>query len=571
MALTTRSRRSYAAAAERYAASVAAGKRVAGSAEVAAVRRFLADLERRRSPWVWDRQRVEMVCRAIEAFPHVSGAWAARGERLVLSPWQVFLVANLFGWIERRSGLRRYRQAYISVARKNGKTTLAAALMLYMLGLDGEAGAEVYSAATTREQASICWRIARQMAMRCPEYRLATGVRCGAYVLQSDTLNARCQALSSDAHTLDGLSVHCAILDELHAHKTRDVYDVIMTATGARLQPMIIGISTAGSDRAGICWELDRYAIDVLGEKIRDDRFFAMIFRPDGEDFQDRVAWQKANPNLGVSIFEADIARKAQLAAVSPSNLAAFRVKHLNEWVATHSAWMDMHAWDSCASAVDWEEFRGKPAIMAMDLASKRDVCVLALLFKRDGKYYVKEHYFLPESALQHGVNATAYRGWYERGLITVTPGNVTDFGVVEQVAKSLAETYDVRVVVYDPYQATQLVTELEQYGLYCVELGATVKNFSEPMKQLEALVLSGQLVHDGDPVLAWMASNVVAHRDAKDNIFPRKEHHDAKIDGIVALIMALAWDARDPDWDAPARGGYAEIDPEEAISRWVS
>jgi phage terminase large subunit-like protein len=554
------------ARADRYAELVAEELIPAAMVTRLAAQRYLAERAARRSPWRLDHERAALVCRFCEALPHVKGGWALDGQLLRLEDWQVWALVQLFGWTDRR-GLRRYRTAYMSVARKNGKTTLLAALMLYMLALDGEPGAEIYSAATTRDQASISWGIARQMARRSPGYRRLTGCRVGAYHLELPD-GSRCQALSADAHTLDGLSVHFAAIDELHAHRTRDVWDVIVTATGARRQPLILATTTAGARRDGICWEIDSYSRQTLAGSVDGDRHLGIIYELDeGDAWDDEAAWPKANPNLGVSVSLEDLRHKAVLARASQTALLAFQQKHCNRWVTGDSSWMPMDAWDRCRIDITPAELEGEPCILAMDLASRRDMCALVLLFRRSDRYIVIGRYYVPETQLASGPHARLYQAWHRDGRLIATEGDITDYQEIERDIQELARRYPVRQIVYDPYQATMLATRLTQAGYPLTEIGATVKNFSEPMKRLEELVLRRELAHDGDPVLRWMAANVVVKQDMKGNIFPRKSHPDAKIDGVVALIMALNWDARDPGW-ARATGGPP---PMEIVTQWLS
>lgn len=553
--------------ADSYAERIASGKLPAAASTRACAERYLVDRGASRSEWRLDRQRVASVCQALELLPHVKGEWAVGGDRIRLEPWQVFALVQLFGWVSAKSNIRRFRTGYLSVARKNGKTTLLAGLMLYMLGLDGEPGAEVYSAATTRDQAGISFSIARQMARRSPDYRTATGCRVGAYHLELPD-GSRCQALSADAHTLDGLSVHFAAIDELHAHRDRAVWDVILTATGARREPLVIAATTAGSQRDGICWEIDQFSRAVLHGAAEDPRHFALIYEAeDGDDWRAETAWRKANPNLGVSVKLDDLEHKARMAEHSPAAVTAFRQKHCNQWVSEDSSWMDLAIWDACKTDAKLSDFAGQPCIIACDLASKRDLAAMAIVFRRDDHYYAFGRYWLPEARLDSAPNGRLYREWARIGRLLVTDGDVIDFGLIEHELADLASQFRIHQIVYDPFQATQFAVRMTQAGFPMMELGATVKNFSEPMKELDALVHKRLLHHDGDPVLRWMMGNVVAHEDRKQNIFPRKKHGDAHIDGVVALIMAIAWDLRSPDW---WRRGF-DPPPMELISQWLA
>ncbi len=478
------------------------------------------------------------LCAFIERLPHVKGPLA--GEPIRLEPWQVFILTTVFGWVK-PDGKRRFRRSYIEVPRGNAKSTLSSALALYMLAADREGGSEVYSLATTRDQARIVFGDAQMMARRSTGFRSRFGVSVGAHNLHVLATGSKFEALSAEGSTLDGLNIHFGCVDELHAHKTRTVYDVVETGTGKRDNSLLWVITTAGSNRAGICYEIRTFVNRLLEGLFVDDSQFGIIYGlDDADDWTSEAALIKANPNWGISVRPEVLLPLQAKAMQMPSAANNFKTKHLNEWVNADTAWMDMRAWDACADAsLSEQDFAGEPCFIGLDLASKVDIAAKAKVFERDGRFYVFLSYYLPEAAVEDGRNSQ-YSGWVRRGLLTVTPGNVTDFDQIEAELVADASRFEVREVPFDPFQATQLSSHLIAQGLPMVEMRPTVLNFSEPMKQLEALVLQRRLVHDGDPILAWMISNVVCHRDAKDNIYPRKEREENKIDGVVALIMAL-------------------------------
>ena len=528
----------------RYAQRVIAGEVVACKLTRLACERFLKDLARTDWQWRFDEALATRACTFIEHLPHIKGQWARQRLKITLEDWQVFIVCNLFGWVDKDTGLRRFITCYLEVARKNAKSTLAAGIALYMLAADGEPGAEVYSAATTGDQARIVFDVARQMVLREADF-IRGGIdpqRHGLYMPQDAR---KFEPLNAEGSTLDGLNPHCTIIDELHAHKRRDVYDVLDTARGARDQSLLASITTAGSDRAGICYEQRTYVVKVLEGVFDDERYFGVIYTlDDDDDWVDPAVWPKANPNYGVSVLEEDFERSAREAMNKPSAQNNFLTKRLNVWVNADSAWMDMRAWDRCGPGPNkpplrLEDFEGQDCIAAFDLASKVDIAARILLFRRGKKYAAFGRYYLPEHAVEDGRNSQ-YSGWSRLGRLTVTDGNVVDYDRIETDLKEDAGRFKLVEVPYDPFQAMQFSQRMLAEGLPMVEMRATVLNFSEPMKELEKIVLEGNFEHDGDPVLTWMVSNVVCHRDAKDNIYPRKEREENKIDGVVALIMAL-------------------------------
>lgn len=553
----------YLDAAVSYAHQVLDGTIPASKWTKAACRRQLDDLARAESdpyyPFEWRPDKAEHVCRFIEMLPHIKGEWA--GRPISLEPWQIFILTTVFGWY-RKTGRRRFRTVYIEVPRKNAKSTLSSGVALYMMTADQEPGAEIYSAATTREQARIVFDDSRRMAELVSGFRQRFGVKVLAHSLYSGLNGARYLPLSAEGSTLDGLNIHFVVVDELHAHKTRAVYDVLETGMGARAQPMLWNITTAGVDRSGICYEQRTYVLSLLNSTLRkhdglgypvkgnaaeDDTYFGIIYTIDDEDdWTDEACWAKANPNYGVSVYPDDIRRLAEKAIKVASARANFLTKRLNVWVNSATAWMDMRKWDAMADpSLELEQFAGDDVTVSLDLASKVDIADKLRLFERldaDGikHYYVFATHYLPEEAANDEANAQ-YAGWAEEGWLTTTPGNVIDFDLIEEDLREDMRTFNVKEIPYDPWQAQQLANHMMDEGAPMVELRQTVQNFSEAMKQLEALVISGRLHHNGDPVLTWMISNVVAFRDAKDNIYPRKEREQNKIDGAVALIMAIA------------------------------
>ena len=505
--------------------------------------RQLRDLTREGSkgfPYIYDPAKGANVCTFVELLPHIKGKLA--GQPIQLEPWQIFIVMTAFSWVHKDTGFRRFRRTYIEVPRGNGKSAISSAIGLYALAKDEEGGAEVYSFATTRDQAKIVFGDAQQMARKTAGLRNHFGVEVNAHNINILKTASKFEALSSEGSTLDGLNTHFAIIDELHAHKTRSVYDVVETSIGKRTQSMLWIITTAGSNRAGICYEVRGFVRKVLDGSAVDETQFGIIYGlDDGDDWTTEEALIKANPNWGVSVMP-EVLLPLQAKAMSmPSAANNFRTKHLNEWVNADVSWMDMRAWDACADpSLTVEDFEGQPCFMALDLASKTDIAAKINLYVRDGHYYAFGEYYLPRDTVDKGENSQ-YSGWESLGLLTVTDGAIIDFMVIENKILEDCKRFEVIEVPYDPFQATQLSMRLLNQGVNMVEVRPTVLNFSEPMKQLEALVLDKTFHHNGDPVLTWMVSNVVCHTDAKDNIYPRKERHENKIDGVVALIMALS------------------------------
>lgn len=533
----------YRGRAESYARSVIALDILACRYVVQACKRFVKDLKRKDLALTDDAERW---CGFIENLTHVKGQWA--GQPILLSDWQIFIAVNLYGWHWTQTGRRRFREAYIEVPRKNGKTLFMSALGIGHLTIDGEHGAEVYCGATSEQQAWEVFRPARMMCDRDPDLRAALKVEVHAKSLSVLDTGSRFQPVIGNPG--DGASPSCAIADEFHEHKSSDLIDTFRTGMGARSKPMLLQITTAGSDMGGPCYEKRGDVIHILDGSIEDDAIFAIIYTLDeGDAWDTEEAQRKANPNYGISVDPTFLAGQLAQARRSAATQASYKTKHLNLWVGAKSAWMNMLAYQRCRNAkLKIEQFRREPCIIAVDLASKIDIASMAILFPPNGertKYAAFVRHYLPEDRI---LEATRYQSWHAGGWATATPGNVTDFGYIEDDLQALKSEHEILEVPYDPFQATQFSTRMMEEGFPMVEVGQTVRNLSEPMKSLEALILQQQIEFEVDPVLMWMFGNVTAKIDRKDNIFPNKERPNEKIDGVVALIMALnRWLARGP------------------------
>lgn len=508
-----------------------------------AVQRHVRDLETAgERGYYFDERAAEHVIEFFGFLRHSKGEWA--GQVIQLEPWQQFMLWVLFGWRRTADGLRRFRTAYDEVARKNGKSTLAAGLGLYLMVADGEPGAEVYSAATKRDQAKITHSEATRMVKASPFLRKRIQV-------YKDNLNipgtaSKYEPLGSDSDTMDGLNIHAAIVDEVHAHKTREVWDVLETATGARRQPLMFAITTAGFDRKSLCWQLHEYTEKILNGILEDDTFFGIIFTLDPEDpWDDPAVWVKANPNLGVSKKLDDMLRKAHKVKGMPAALNAFLRLELDVWTQSDSKWLDPERWRACGQAVDAAGLRGRRCYAGLDLASNIDIGALVLVFPpetEDDLYQVLCRFFVPESAMHERSHKdqVPYETWVRQGYIQATPGDVIDYDAIFEQIDEDAQVYDLSEVAFDRWGATKIVAELEEHGLTCVQFGQGYASMSPPMKELERLILALGLAHGNNPVLNWMADNLVARQDPAGNIKPDKERSKEKIDGMVALIMAL-------------------------------
>ena len=535
-------------AAETYARRVAAGTIPCCKWIKLACKRHLDDLKASKAadyPYKFDPAKAEKIAKFLQLLPHTKGKWASKRELIKLEGWQLFSVCIPFGWLRKKDNTRRFRTIVIFVPRKNGKSIIGGGVGAYMFVADGEFGAEVYSGATTEKQAWEVFRPAKLMIERTPELRDHYGVEVNASNMCRLEDGSRFEPVIGKPG--DGSSPSCAIVDEYHEHQDSTLFDTMETGMGAREQPVILVITTAGSSIGGPCHQLVRDAERMLEGVIDRPDLWAMLYTIDpGDDWTSEEALMKANPNHGISINGDFLLARQRDAMQSASKQATFRTKHLNEWVGAKNAWLNMLRWKEAPPRKSLQELEGRRCIIGLDLASKIDIAGNILLFPPvdgDPFWHVHGRYYLPEARVIEELdgNTSRYREFDALGLLTLTDGEVIDFEVIKDDLREFAGRFDIEAVAYDPWQATQLAQEMVAEGLPMVEIRQTVQNISEPMKELEALTLRRLLAHGDCPILTWMASNVLAKLDVKDNIYPNKERPENKIDGIVALIMSLS------------------------------
>ena len=553
--------RDYAAIAKQYARDVVSGKQPAGKSIRLQCERFLHELTRHRRkdfPYTFDPKKAAKVCAFVECLPHTKGKWASQRARLVLEPWQIWILALTFGWLHKGTKLRRFRRLLLVVPRKNGKSALAAGIGLYMLCLDGEAGAEVYSGATTEKQAKEVFTPARLMALRTPQLTSAFGIEVLAKALIKPADASKFEMITGDPG--DGQSPSCAITDEYHEHDDDRQGDTMLTGMGARDQPLQVIVTTAGYKLDGPCYAEILECRERLagighngGPPLDDDMLFVEYAADEEDDWRSENTLRKANPNYGVSVGEEYLQSRLRDAIRSPRKAAIYKTKHLNLWVAAKAAWFDVEHWRKCtrdtiaqrsSEALTDADLQGRRCIIAGDLATKIDIAALEYLFlpiggkpTPDDPYIRIGRYFLPSDRIE---DVPAYQGWDSADLLDVTEGNVTDFEEIEDALRDAASRFDIEAVAMDPWQAAQMIQRMQSEGLPMVEYRMTVQNFSAPMKELDALMREQQIVHGGCPVMEWQINNVTGQLDKKDNVFPNKPRAEAKIDNPVALMMAI-------------------------------
>jgi phage terminase large subunit-like protein len=533
-----------------YINGVDQGKIIAGDLVIRAVRRHLWDLKHK------DAERHHFdeaaACRVIRFFGllrHWKGEWA--GKPFDLSPWQMFILWVLFGW-KRADGSRRFRTGYVKVSRKNGKTPLVAGIGLYLLTADGEAGAEIYSAATKKDQARIIVTDAAKMVRRSPQLKSRLVASGGRYVnnIAYPATDSKIEVLAADSGKLDGLNVSGGLIDELHAHKDRGLWDVLDSATSARRQPLMLAITTAGDNEESIDGEINDIADKVLEgfdkpDGVKDESFFAFVAAATKDDDPYiESTWRKANPNLGISVKLDDLQRKAARAKQFKGFRAEFFHKHLNLRTQSSSSWLDIGQWDACRESFTLEDVNGWECWGAMDLAAKIDLTCFAMLFRNDGRYRVMPWFWMPEEAAADRRQKDKFWGpWIDGGFIELTPGAITDYDFVENRIVELAGETSLLNIRADPWNMTQVGVHLrDRHGIDVKEFRQGVASYNDPCREFERLIVGGLIGHNGNPVLRWMASNVSVQTDANGNIRPVKPARgaDKKIDGIAASVMAL-------------------------------
>jgi phage terminase large subunit-like protein len=554
-AVATEHARDYAGIAERYARDVVAGRVVACKWVRLSCKRHLDDLKRKGWGYRFDAWYGNDVCDFIEKLPHVEGSWET--PTLTLEPPQVFILVVVFGWRRVADGKRRFTSAYIEMARKGAKSTLTAGIALYCLTCEGEVGPQIIIGATTGEQAGKVFKPAKGMVEKTRDLREAFGVEAWARSITCSENGGYIQPINAKGSTQDGWNPHVGILDELHAHKDRGLYDVIKSAFGARKNPLLWVITTAGYNMAGVCYEQRTFVTKVLEGIFEADHYFGIIFTIDeGDDPYDERVWVKANPMLGVTPTLDGMRAYAKEAKASPASEGEFKTKRLNVWLNSASAWLNMAQWTACADpSLSWDDFDGLECWIGADLADKDDITAAALIaFDRDGRLLIKPRFWLPDAVLRHpdhaeGKGPAPYRTWAAQGHLTLTEGDWVDHREVEKVIRGWRDRYGARKAIFDQFAAAlAMASRLNEDGdpdnPFAEVLHKNAANVTDPAKELEARVKAGpqRLRHDGNPVLSWMASNVVVSRRTDGTILPKKESEMSpnKIDGIDAVVNAL-------------------------------
>ncbi|WP_105143041.1 terminase large subunit [Streptococcus suis] len=492
----------------------------------------------------YDKVKADRAVTFINNLSHTKGKWA--GKRFDLLPWQEQIVRDLFG-IVKEDGNRQFLTAYIEIPKKNGKSELAAAIALYLLYADNEASAEVYGAACDRNQASIVFDVAKQMVQMSRPLEKRSKIMGATKRIVNYSNAGFYQVLSAETGTKHGLNVSGLVFDEIHAQPNRHLYDVLTKGSGdAREQPLFFIITTAGTDRNSICYELHTKALDILNGRKKDTSFYPVVYGlSDEDDWNDEANWRRANPSLGHTIGIDRVREAYQQALDNPAEENVFKQLRLNMWTSSSVAWIPEHVYAKGNDPIQYESLKGRSCYAGLDLSSTSDITAFVLVFPprfEEENYIVLPFFWLPEDTLELRCRRdhVLYDVWERQGYIKTTEGNVVHYGFIEKFIEDLSEIYHIKEIAYDRWNATQMVQNLEGMGLTMVPFGQGYKDMSPPSKELYKLMMEGKIQHGGHPVLKWMGQNVVMRQDPAGNIKPDKEKSVEKIDGIVALIMGL-------------------------------
>lgn len=509
----------------------------------AAARRFLRDLKRaqlKKPPFYWSPEQANAACDFIENLPHVEGVWET--PTITLEPSQMFFICQLFGF-RNADGSRRFTSALYAVARKNAKSALAAAILLYVYCTEPEVGPQVLSAATTGDQARIVFNVAKRMVEKTLALREAFMLEAFANAIARYENGGTFKPINAKASTQDGLNPSAFCLDEVHAHKTYDLYNVLRSAAGARKCPLFLYTTTEGFETPGPWPEIRKFAFNILDEVVEADHFLCVYYSLDDEDDDfDETKWIKANPLLGVSVSLEQMRRYAIEARQQPGTLAEFKIKRLNRQAASSKGHIDLIRWKKCGQPFDHMKLKGAPCWAAFDLASTADMTSWRMVWFFEDMWWTWGRYWVPEGAVaQRNERGTVkYGPWVEAGYVEQTDGDVTDYRVIERAILDDVAIFTPKKIAYDPWNSSQLVNELSEKNLPLEQFRQGPASYHPAMKLLDEVYTSGRFRHGGNPVLQWNAANLVARTDVNMNMAPDRKRSADKIDGIVATLMAL-------------------------------
>ena len=523
-----------------YAKDVVSGKILACQWVKLACKRFLDDINSQ--DYYFDEKKYNTLTTFTGVLKHYSSG--AAGKPFILEPWEDFIICNIFCLYRVDTRRRKYKTAHISVSRKNGKTTLAAALGLFSLIADGEPASSVIMAANSREQGHIDFDAASAFARQLDPKKKSLKVLRNEIIFQKN--NASLKVISADASTGDGLNPQLVILDELHEAADSKLFDVLRSGQGFREQPLMLSITTAGFRIGGFCNQYEDYCKEVLmGQKI-DETLFALLYTlDDGDDWTDEGNFIKSNPNLGITVKRDWLSEQVNQAKNSPTLEVGVKTKNLNVWCSSSTTWIPEHYIRKSLMDVDLTEFKNKNnylVYLGFDLAAISDLTAVSIMFvdPETEEYFFKTWYYLPKSALDGKYNSELYKMWSSKGFLTLTESETTDYNYIQNQIVYLYETFDVQGVFFDSWNAQMLVNNLTNLGIPMTAYSQSIGNFNKPTKEMERLVLSDKVRFDNNPITRFCFDNVELKVDLNGNSKPVGDHQSRKIDGVISMLNAL-------------------------------
>ena len=518
-----------------YAQDISSGKILACKAVKQAVERYFRDLDDHQ--YYFDTEKVNKVISFSKLCPHVTGSM--RGQAFKLEPWQQFIIANIFGFIRVDTGTRKYKTVYVEVPRKSGKSSFAAIIVNWVLICE-KGNQDIYTAAVSRDQARIVFDAARQMALLSPT--LKKRVKMFQHHIIEPKSNSVLKPLAAKANTIEGTNPSLAIVDEYHLHPDNSVYSSLSLGMGSRPEPLLIAITTAGTDTLSACMEQHQHIKRMLEGTIEDPSYFGMIYSLDDEsEYKDESTWIKANPNLGVSVFVDELRSQVTRAENLNSTKTEMLTKRFNIWCQGEQQWIKPESWKACGN-FDLEEMKGKLCYVGLDLSSSKDITAVSIVFPTAEGIRVSGKYYIPEEVMRNpdNKNAAFYRSWVNQGYLIATPGSLVDYDYIKRDILELADEYQVESISYDPWNATYLTTQLSQEGLNIEKVRQGFVTMSPACKELEVYIETDRVQHDHNPVLNWAMANVVLEMDAAGNIKPTKAKSPNKIDPVAAMVNSF-------------------------------
>jgi len=541
---------------DKYLSDVETGKITSGNFLKQAVKRHRKDLIRSKVksfPYVFKPEIAEDYLVFIEHLPHIKGEWARLRMTLKLEPWEIFILTMIFGWVRKDNGLRRFQRVFIEVARKNGKTFLAAAVAEAIFFLDNEPGAEIYIAATKKDQAKLCWDVIDAQIQKVPALAKKVQPFYSTFKIVNMATSSFIKPLGADSNTEDGLNPSVAIIDEYHAHPTNQMLEVLESGMAARANHLTFIITTAGTHREYPCYTEEREnAKQILSGTMEADKSLCILYELDeGDDWTDEANAIKANPNYGVSIYKDFVQGRIEEALQSPMKQSLIRTKNFNQWVDSPSVWISDDVWQKCRRPIDLEDYRGREFTFGVDLSDKIDLSSVSLIFPPkdlETEKAVFARFFMPADKVDEKtkMDHVSYAAWRDAGWIYCTPGNTVDQEYIENWLLNLIDEYDLKPIsgAYDPWNAQQITRHWQDDGIEMVEFRQGYRTMSPACKDFEKDVLDGKIIHDGSPILQWNLSCVELDMDPAGNIKISKQKiakSSKRVDGVIATVMANA------------------------------